>query len=119
MQRNSLQSGKVDSITYGVQGTGVNLEAENEGMLGSGQQATIMQGLPPERLALNRKPLEDKVSRTVFPAEARCRVKIWHSTTQPPCCSQVSSSSPLIKTIAFPEKPPLHTIGRETKRPKL
>ena len=46
-----------------MQGTGVNLEAENEGMLGSGQQATIMQGLPPERLALNRKPLEDKVSR--------------------------------------------------------
>lgn len=45
-----------------MQGTGVNLEAENEGMLGSGQQATIMQGLPPERLALNRKPLEDKVS---------------------------------------------------------
>ena len=68
----SMQSGKVDSVTIGVQGTGVNLEAENEGMLGSGQQATIMQGLPPERLALNRKPLEDKVSRTFYPAEACC-----------------------------------------------
>ena len=53
----------IDRSTIVVQGTGVNLEAENEGMLGSGQQATIMQGLPPERLTLNRKPLEDKVSR--------------------------------------------------------
>ena len=83
MMRDSVQSGSVDSITYGVQGTGVNLEAENEGMLGSGQQATIMQGLPPERLALNRKPLEDKVSRTSYSAEACCRVRIYYLATQP------------------------------------
>ena len=65
----ACRAGRVTALATGVQGTGVNLEAENEGMLGSGQQAMNMQGLPPERLALNRNPLEDKVSRALYPAE--------------------------------------------------
>ena len=88
-------------------------------MLGSGQQATIMQGLPPERLALNRKPLEDKVSRALYPAEACCRIKTWYLATQPSHCPPVRSSIPSIKAIAFPCKMPLHAVGGEAKRPEL
>ena len=69
---------------HGVQGTGVNLEAENEGMLGSGQQASIMQSLPPERLALNRKPLEDKVGCALHLAKAIGRVEIRCTANRPP-----------------------------------
>ncbi|CAL5220372.1 g2375 [Coccomyxa viridis] len=43
-----------------LQGTNVNLEAEKEGMLGSTQSATTIAGLPPEKLVLNRRPLEEK-----------------------------------------------------------
>lgn len=44
-----------------LKGTDVNLEAEKEGMLGSTQQTTAIAALPPERLLLNRRPLEEKV----------------------------------------------------------
>ena len=48
-----------------MQGTDINLEAEQEGMLGSTQQASTIAALPPERFALNRGPLEEKASRTM------------------------------------------------------
>ena len=53
-----------------MEGTNVNLEAEKEGMLGSTQQATTIAGLPPEKLVLNRRPLEDKVSTPPSPSFA-------------------------------------------------
>ena len=53
-----------------TQGTNVNLEAEKEGMLGSTQSATTIAGLPPEKLVLNRRPLEEKVSLLPLPSSA-------------------------------------------------
>jgi hypothetical protein len=54
------------STKCALQGTDVNLEAEKEGMLGSTQQTTTIAALPPERLLLNRRPLEDKVRTQVW-----------------------------------------------------